>query len=153
MEAHRNPRIAVLIPAHNEENNLALSLPDAVRQVGSEDVYVVDDNSSDGTVRTALEYTPNVYSVVRGGKGAAVMAGIDHLGLLDRYEGILVLDADSRLRRTSIARYEEKIKEGVAAVIGHLKGLKVQRGPIRSEEHTAELQSRPNFVFRLLLEK
>lgn len=123
-------RIAVLIPAHNEEDNLPSSLSSAVAQVSPEDVYVVDDNSSDGTLRTALQHTPNVYSTARGGKGAAVMAGIERFGLLDRYEGVLVLDADSRLMPGSMLRYEENLKESVAAVIGHLRVLEFQKGPI-----------------------
>ena len=61
-------KIAVLVPAHNEEENLPLSLPGAVEQVGPENVYVVDDNSSDKTARVALGYTPNVYSTSRGAK-------------------------------------------------------------------------------------
>ena len=44
-------KIAVLVPAHNEEDNLPLSLPGAVEQVGPENVYVVDDNSFDRTAR------------------------------------------------------------------------------------------------------
>ena len=123
-------KIAVLVPAHNEEDNLPLSLPSAVGQVGSENVYVVDDNSSDSTARLALTYTPNVYSTARGGKAAAVLAGMERFDLLERYEGVLVLDADSRLMPNSIVRYEEQLGEGVAAVIGHLRVLGFQKGPI-----------------------
>jgi len=123
-------KIAVLVPAHNEEDNLPLSLPGAVGQVGPENVYVVDDNSSDATARVALGYTQNVYSTARGGKAAAVMAGIEHFELLKRYEGVLVLDADSRLKRLAITHYERALEEGVAAVIGHLRVLSFQRGPI-----------------------
>lgn len=124
------PKIAILVPAHNEEDNLPLSLPGAVRQVGPEHVYVVDDNSSDGTAGMALEHTPNVYSTARGGKGAAVLAGIEGFGLLDRYDGVLVLDADSRVKRLAMVHYEREFKRDVAAVIGHLRVLGFQAGPI-----------------------
>ncbi len=123
-------KIAVLVPAHNEEGNLPLSLPGAIEQVGSENVYVVDDNSSDGTAEVALKYVPNVYSTARGGKGAAVLAGMEHFDLIDRYEGVLVLDADSRLMASAMARYEAELGEGVAAVVGHMRVLGFQRGPI-----------------------
>ncbi len=122
-------KIAVLVPAHNEEDNLPLSLPSATRQVGPENVYVVDDNSSDETARVALGYTAHVYSTARGGKGAAVLAGIERFDLLDRYEGVLVLDADSRLMSAAMAHYEGELEEGVAAVIGHLSVLDFQEGP------------------------
>jgi biofilm PGA synthesis N-glycosyltransferase PgaC len=130
MDERMKSRIAVLIPAHNEEGNLPSSLFSAVMQVSPEDVYVVDDNSSDDTVRTALKYTPNVYSTARGGKGAAVMAGVEHFFLLDRYEGVLVLDADSQLMPGSMSRYDDELKEGIAAVIGSLRVLEYQKGPI-----------------------
>jgi biofilm PGA synthesis N-glycosyltransferase PgaC len=91
---------------------------------------VVDDNSTDSTARVALKYTENVYSTARGGKAAAVLAGIERFGLLVNYEGILVLDADSRLMPGAMARYEEELEEGVAAVIGHLKVLGFQKGAI-----------------------
>jgi poly-beta-1,6-N-acetyl-D-glucosamine synthase len=123
-------RVAILVPAHNEEENLPISLPGAVEQVGARNVYVVDDNSSDGTAAEARRHTQNVYSTARGGKGAAVLAGIERFGLLDRYEGVLVLDADSRLAPGAMARYEESLGPGVAAVIGHLSVLPFQRGPI-----------------------
>src|SRR3989339_1560345 len=48
----------------------------------------------------------------------------------------------------------EVLLEGVS--IGdevHLESLKVEFNPIRSEEHTSELQSLTNLVCRLLLEK
>ena len=123
-------KIAVLVPAHNEEDNLPLSLPGAVEQAGPENVYVVDDNSSDSTARVALNYTRNVYSTARGGKAATVMAGIERFGLLDNYKGVLVLDADSRLMPGAMVCYEGELAEGVAAVIGHLRVLSFQKAAI-----------------------
>jgi biofilm PGA synthesis N-glycosyltransferase PgaC len=123
-------KIAVVVPAHNEEDNLPLSLSSAVRQAGPENVYVVDDNSSDDTSQVAFGYTSNVYSTARGGKAAAVLAGIEHFGLLDRYEGVLVLDADSRLMPGAMSCYEEELGGNVAAVIGNLRVLGFQKGAI-----------------------
>lgn len=59
-----------------------------------------------------------------------MLAGIEHFGLIDRYEGILVLDAESRLMPNAMAHYERELKPGVAAVIGHLRVLGFQKGPI-----------------------
>ena len=78
-------KIAVLVPAHNEEDNLPLSLPSAVGQVGPEHVYVVDDNSSDRTRCVALGYIPNVYSSVLGVKFSEVLDGIECFNYHDRY--------------------------------------------------------------------
>jgi cellulose synthase/poly-beta-1,6-N-acetylglucosamine synthase-like glycosyltransferase len=123
-------KIAVLVPAQNEEENLPLSLSGAVKQVGPQNVYVVDDNSSDVTACVTLEYTPKIYSASRGGKAAAVLSGMERFELLGRYEGVLVLDADSRLMPDAIVCYEEQLGHGVAAVIGQLRVLDFPKGPI-----------------------
>ena len=57
-------------------------------------------------------------------------AGLEHFDLLRRYDGVLVVDADSLLMPGSMRTYREHLTEGVAAVIGHLRVLKAQRGPI-----------------------
>ena len=59
-----------------------------------------------------------------------MLAGIERFDLLDWYEGVLVLDADSRLMPGAMGRYEKELEPGVAAVIGHLRVLGFQKGPI-----------------------
>lgn len=59
-----------------------------------------------------------------------MLAGIECFDLLDRYEGVLVLDADSRLMPRAIGHYEKELKPGVVAVIGHLRVLRFQKGSI-----------------------
>src|SRR3712207_7235465 len=66
---------------------------------------------------------------------------------------------DAQLRRLPLrpqARVEEDPR-GVRRALRHLPGLAVARvapgAPLRSEEHTSELQSRQYLVCRLLLEK
>src|SRR5260370_23357635 len=46
-----------------------------------------------------------------------------------------------------------RIELGIAALRLHLRGLDRRGAPLRSEEHTSELQSHLNLVCRLLLEK
>src|SRR5690606_41221072 len=75
-----------------------------------------------------------------------------------------------RSRVTVTTAYERLVAEGflearvgagtfVSAVIGDLQAARAPAGsgrhirPVRSEEHTSELQSRENLVCRLLLEK
>ena len=57
-------------------------------------------------------------------------AGFKYIDLLDRYEDVLVLVSNSLLMPNSIAHYEEELGEDVAAVIGHLRVLDIQKGPI-----------------------
>src|SRR5690625_6529094 len=70
----------------------------------------------------------------------------------NRSRGGAGLDAPPRGRRARTA--------GIGAAFGQLGGsgpvfgwLRAPNGPVRSEEHTSELQSRGHLVCRLLLEK
>jgi len=74
----RPPRVAVVIPARNEE----LSLRSVLRSIppGSvEEVVVVDNGSTDGTARVARELGATVVEEPRRGYGSACLAGLEHL--------------------------------------------------------------------------
>jgi glycosyltransferase involved in cell wall biosynthesis len=72
-------KVAVIVPAYNEENRVG-SVLEVLRQVEAiDEIIVVNDGSSDGTSSAAA-----VYSEVRvidreknGGKGAAMQMGLD----------------------------------------------------------------------------
>ncbi|OLE26529.1 MAG: glycosyl transferase family 2 [Catenulispora sp. 13_1_20CM_3_70_7] len=82
--------VVVVIPAWNEERRIAATVRAAARLAP---VLVVDDGSSDATAHLALEAGANVASRrSRGGKGAAMAAGIAVLPPAARY--VLFLDAD-----------------------------------------------------------
>ncbi|MCA9492668.1 MAG: glycosyltransferase, partial [Myxococcales bacterium] len=69
-------RIAVVIPALDEEESLPLvlgDLPPGMR------VVVVDNGSTDGTARVAREGGAEVVSAPRRGYGTAVQAAMNHL--------------------------------------------------------------------------
>lgn len=129
--AHKkSTRIAILVPAHNEVDSIDRCLAYCSREAGRDNVYLVDDNSTDCTARAASYWTPNVLSVKRGGKAEAVIAGVDHFDLTNRYDAILVMDADSLISPGALDLYDELLEPGVAAVIGHMRVLGSQRGPI-----------------------
>src|SRR6059036_2335020 len=74
----RPPRVAVVIPARNEE----LSLRSVLRSIppGSvEEVVVVDNGSTDGTASVARELGATVVEEPRRGYGSACLAGLEHL--------------------------------------------------------------------------
>ncbi len=72
------PRVAVIIPALNEEN----SIGDVVRNIKSQNwsappcVIVADNGSTDGTAKRALAAGATIVSEPRRGYGAACLAGI-----------------------------------------------------------------------------
>ena len=80
-------RIAVLIPAYNEEPVIASTI-DALVQADCvrENIYVVDDLSTDRTASIASHCGVNVHTVARnGGKARAQNAALLHFSLLERY--------------------------------------------------------------------
>ena len=122
--------IAVLVPAHNEEANIGACLAAATAEAGRSHVYVVSDSSTDATDEIAQLYTRNVCAVQRGGKAKAIAAGLERFQLATRYRAVLVVDADSLLSEGALAYYRERLKPGVAAVVGRLRVLDHQGGPI-----------------------
>ena len=91
-------RLALLLPGHNEELIVSATIRSAVAAgLDLEDIYVVDDNSSDKTALKAHHSLPlvNVLSVARSGKALAVQKAIRYFELEKRYEWLHVADADS----------------------------------------------------------
>lgn len=93
------PRIAVLIPAYNEELVIAATIM-ALRSADCDlqHVYVVDDRSTDNTAAIAKSYGVNVFTVPQnGGKARAQQAALAHFDLLTKYDWIIFLDGDTKV--------------------------------------------------------
>ncbi len=84
-------RVAVIIPALNEESSILLVLRDIPADAVA-DVLVVDNGSTDDTARVAAEHGARVVSEPRRGYGAACLAGI--AALPAQVEVVVFLDAD-----------------------------------------------------------
>lgn len=71
---HDTPRIALIIPARNEE----LSLPGVLKNIPSmvTRIVVVDNGSTDGTARIAAAYGAQVVYEQQAGYGRACLAGL-----------------------------------------------------------------------------
>ncbi|NUT59611.1 glycosyltransferase family 2 protein [Herbaspirillum sp. C9C3] len=96
----QRPRIAVLVPAHNEAGGISEVVHGIVRQLGSADrVLVVADNCSDETAKIAraagAEVTERFHDELRG-KGYALDHGVAHLAA-DAPEVVIIVDADCYL--------------------------------------------------------
>ncbi len=121
-------RIAVLVPAHNEEEVIDRSLAWAIRDTGRENVYLVADGCTDETVRFASYWIgeEHIYETDRMGRGPALLEAMRHFGLLDRYDGIFMADADSLIMPGSMEQYRASLESDVGAVIGHMLVLEEQ---------------------------
>ncbi|CAM6129726.1 unnamed protein product [Calypogeia fissa] len=115
--------ISLIMPAYNEEARLpgtldeTLSyLQDRARQdkTFTYEIIVVDDGSTDDTVKVAFEYvkrvTLDVLRVIKlgsnHGKGAAVRKGM----LCSRGQLLLMLDADGATKITDLEKLESEMK-------------------------------------------
>ncbi len=99
---HERGRVAVLLPAHNEEAVLGETLSTLNQQIRKGDrVVVVADNCTDATVSIAYENGAEVlqrHDPVNRGKGFALRVGLAHLRQDDQpFDAIVILDADCQV--------------------------------------------------------
>jgi cellulose synthase/poly-beta-1,6-N-acetylglucosamine synthase-like glycosyltransferase len=90
--------VAIVIAAHNEELVIEKTLASAMSQVPMGQVYVASDGSTDGTTRLAQSLGANVLDLnPNRGKAGAIVAAIEHFDLIQRYDVVMLLDADTVL--------------------------------------------------------
>lgn len=108
------PRISVVIPTLNEEENLRHVLPFVPEWV--DEVVIVDGRSTDGTIAEARRLRPDVVIVTdpEPGKGRALMTGF-HASTGDI---LVTLDADGSMDPAEIPRYVYGLLAGADFVKG-----------------------------------
>ncbi len=121
---------AVLIPAHNEELGIGVTLERLRAQLGPNmRVLVVADNCTDRTAeiaRAAGAETIERHNIEERGKGYALAFGRDHLAL-DPPDTVIVLDADCQTDAASLSLLAATVAaSGDPAQAGNL--LKPDRG-------------------------
>jgi len=103
----RRPRLAVLMPAHDEAAGIAAALATVVPQLLPGDrVLVVADNCTDDTAALATAAGAEVVQrrdASRRGKGYALDFGVRHLAA-DAPEVVVIVDADCRLEPAALDR-------------------------------------------------
>ncbi|MCK9685863.1 glycosyltransferase family 2 protein [Scleromatobacter humisilvae] len=97
--------VAILVPAHNEEDGIAQTLATLLPQLAAGDrVLVVADNCSDATAERARAAGAQVverFHASDRGKGFALAFGVDHLRA-DPPAAVLIVDADCELAPGSL---------------------------------------------------
>lgn len=150
------PRVAILIPAHNEEGGIMATLDSLAPQLGAGDrILVVADNCSDRTAEVARSAGAQVversHAELRG-KGYALDHGMAALAA-DAPDVVVIVDADCIVADGAIARVA-----GLAAAAGrpvqalYLMHAPAGSGPLKKIAEFAWLvknQVRPLGWFRL----
>jgi len=123
-------KITILIPVFNEKNYILKVLEKVNKQKENFDleIVVVDDCSSDGTIKILKEnnrlYDKIIYKDRNEGKGSAVIEGIK----ISTGEFLLVQDADLEYSPNDYVKLFEPIKYGADAVYGsRFKGSEPKR--------------------------
>ncbi|MBL8121663.1 glycosyltransferase family 2 protein [Candidatus Saccharibacteria bacterium] len=121
-------KLALLLPGHNEEVIIASTIRSAVAAGQAlEDIYVVDDDSSDNTRSIAVNLLgeDHVLTVERSGKAGAVHQAVEHFAIVSSYEWLHVADADSIFSPQYFDIYRSKLdSDRYAIAIGFVQSLR-----------------------------
>ena len=90
--------VAVLVPAHNEENTIGSCLDSLEKVIPVNQIFVGSDGSTDKTVDIVTQYGGNVVDIQPNrGKAGTLQYLIEHFSICDHYKAVLILDADSEI--------------------------------------------------------
>lgn len=120
-------RLALLIPAHNEELLIQETLKSAIRAgLNKRDIYLVDDASSDKTVIKAKKIlsSRNILSLEHSGKAGAVMKALKHFKIAKKYHWVHIADADSIFSKNYFHEYSEVLSDKYVAAVGMVQSLR-----------------------------
>jgi glycosyltransferase involved in cell wall biosynthesis len=124
------PQLGIVVPAHNEEENLPLLVAELTAALGeagiSFELVIVDDGSRDRTAEVIRELVEE-YDCVRGlllsrnfGHQAAVSVGLQHA----RGRAIAIMDADLQDRPADLVALFQRWQEGADVVYAVRKSRK-----------------------------
>ena len=120
-------KLCVVIPAKNEGRVLPKSIL-SVTNAGcsAEDVYVIDDGSSDETPESAKQQGVNLLrNNTSLGKAPSIRKAVESFGLCSRYEYISVVDADTQVHTNYFASLLDSFEANpkAALVCGRVESL------------------------------
>lgn len=110
-------RIAIVIPAHDEENVIGHTLQSCLNLDYPKDlfrIFVVADNCSDATAEVAGKYGATVIErrdAEHRGKGFALSHAFEHV-LPQGYEAVVIIDADCLIDRDALRVIAQNMADG-----------------------------------------
>ena len=110
------PAIVVIMPAHNEAENLPVVLPELRRHLADVDIVVIDDYSTDDTAAVAARLGARVVSLPCNlGYGGAVQTGFLY-AVEHGYDYAVMMDADGQHDPASVRALLAPVLAGQADV-------------------------------------
>ncbi len=131
--------IAIVIPTYNEKENILNLIEQIHSNVGIVSIYVVDDNSPDGTQNLVRRYIASNSSKVslivresKSGRGGAVLVGFAEALKNPRVKYFIEMDADFSHNPVDIPRLLDK-RGSKTVVIGsrYVAGSKIMNWPLK----------------------
>lgn len=115
---NKKDRIAVLVPAYNEEGSIERVVQGIYKANPSLDVVVINDGSTDNTAALAKKAGATVLSLpVNLGYGAALQTGYKFASLRD-YDYTIQIDGDGQHDPKFVEKLIEALKSGADVAIG-----------------------------------
>ncbi len=114
-------KLCALIPAKDERLGIGRTLSSILAAgLDPADVYVVDDGSNDGSGDISHSFGVNVLCNEKNiGKASSIARGTEHFGLLEHYDIIALMDADTEVCKEYYTAVKESFKDpSVVAVCG-----------------------------------
>src|SRR5690606_31626456 len=112
-------RLSIVLPAKNEAEGLARTLPGLRALYPDAEVIVVDDGSTDATAHVAADHGARVLSSPYSmGNGAAIKRG----ARAAEGDVLVFMDADGQHDPVHIQRLLDKLEEGFDMVVGARDG-------------------------------
>lgn len=131
--------VAVIVPTYNEKENILHLIEQIRRNIGDTFIYVVDDNSPDGTQEIVRNYATEkdnrVSLIVRrskSGRGGAVLSGFEEALKNPKLEYFIEMDADFSHKPSDMPRILDKRGPKMVVVASrYTKGGKIMNWSIR----------------------
>jgi len=150
--------LAVIIPTYNERGTIGALLKELTRLLPKADIFVIDDNSPDGTadvVRAFARTHRLVQLKVRkrkAGRGAAVFAGFRAALQTSKARIFIEMDADLSHQPAEIPRLVKNVTSDTIAIASrHIPGGRVDGWPPRRHIFSAVANTAIRFLLGLKL--
>jgi len=113
-------KITILIPCYNEEKGIGkvisgVPLKKLAYLNYKSEIIVINNNSSDRTIKVAIEKGAKIVTEKKQGKGNALKAGFRNIGSDTDY--VVMLDGDNTYKSEEIIRLIEPLEDGFCDVI------------------------------------